>query len=255
MENLKIERFRITRLRNMEYTLVVPRIINIIERYFPESLRITRRLDALKAFLPELDKIEAHERRWHASQEKNDCERQRDEAVNAIIRTERTYSHLAIPAMNEVSKMLTHLFDKHGRDIASDNETSETQRIYNLVEDIERTPGMPEALEAFALTPIYENMKNNNIRFDELWRQRNKETSEITTVDVKAIRCACDKALIDLFNGIEYCAAEYTAEEYIPLINELNKLAVYYRQNLKARHIRLQNGAKSQEEPIMQPEG
>ncbi len=247
MENLKIERFNISRLRNMEYTLVVPRIIAIVENHNPEALRLSKRMDALKAMQPELDRIEAHERRWHASQEKNDCEHRRDQMVNALIRTERTYANLEVLSLSEASKLLTQLFDKHGRDIASDNETSQTQRIYKLVEDIERSPAVKEVLVSLALMPVYETLKAANIRFDELWILRNKETSEVLPVDTRAIRLACDKALADLLNGIEYCAIEYNAADYQLLISELSKLGGYYKQQLKARQTRLKNGVKSTE--------
>jgi hypothetical protein len=150
----------------------------------------------VKGFLPALDKIEVQERRWQEAKVLDEEERLRDDFVNTIIRTERNYARVVVPGYENASELLTALFDKHGRDIAYDRNTAETQRIYNLTKDVERTPGMPEALEALALTPVYNAMKEANKHFDELWQQRNKYFSEVEHVDSKAIRADCVKAIL-----------------------------------------------------------
>ncbi|MDR0605863.1 MAG: DUF6261 family protein, partial [Bacteroidales bacterium] len=181
----KIERFRFQSLSNVEFTIVVPHIVSIAAKYPVVSQRLSRRFEALQAFLPELDRIEIHERKWHDAKILNEYERSRDSYVNTLIRTERTYSRVTVPGYEDASEKLTVLFDKHGRDIANDRNTAETQRIYNLVEDIERTPGMLDVLSVFALIPAYNEMKEANAKFDALWQQRNRELSEVEYVDVK----------------------------------------------------------------------
>jgi hypothetical protein len=234
MEVLKIERFKFVYLRHMEFTIVVPRIVAIVESHDPDALRLTGRLNAVKAFLPDLDRIEVQERKWRESALLAESERVRDDMVNTIIRVERAYARVTVPGCEEASEKLTALFDKHKRDIAADGDTAETQRIYNLTEDIERTPGLPEALNGLALTPAYNAMKEANIRFDELWRKRNKELSEKDKVDSKAIRVACVQAVNHLYDGIDFYVVEYGVEAYRPLIMEINKLNAYYRQHIEA---------------------
>ncbi|MDR3260479.1 MAG: DUF6261 family protein [Tannerella sp.] len=245
-----IERFRITALRNMEFTLVVPRIVSIVESHDPAALRLANRLEAVKSFLPDLEKIEAQERKWSDAALMEGCEDTRDDMVNTLIHVERAYARVHVPGFEEASLKLTALFDKHKRDIAVDNRTSETQRIYNLVEDIERTPGFQEnVLDVFSLRPVFQAMKEANIRFDELWLRRNRELSEVEKVDSKAIRVKCGKAVSSLYEGIEFYAAEYGEAEYQALIRELNKLSAYYKQQIKARITRQRNAGKNAGKP------
>ncbi|MDR2292967.1 MAG: DUF6261 family protein [Prevotellaceae bacterium] len=253
MNTLKIERFRFDELKNAEFTLVVPHIVNIVEKYPIALQQLPKRIAALKAFLPELDKIEAQERKWRDAQQLDEYERLRDAYVNTLIRTERTYARVAIPGYEEASKKLTALFDKHGRDIADDRNTAETQRLYNLVEDIERTDGMLNILNVFALTPVYTAMKDANIYFDKLWQLRNTELSEVEHIDTKAIRAACVKAINALYEGIEYWAAESENAEWKPLIDEISKLSAYYKQQIKARITRRKNKENTDSEPTIKP--
>jgi hypothetical protein len=253
METTKIERFRMESLRNAEFTLVVPHILAIVNRS-PFNQQLSKRLSVLMALLLDLDKIEAQERRWRDNRLMNEAERLRDEYVNTLIRTEKAFRHVTIPGYAEASEKLTALFDKHGRDIANDRNIAETQRIYNLAEDVERTPGMMEALGQFALVPIYEAMKQANTRFDELWQQRNKELSENENVDSKSIRANCAKALVALYDGIEYLASESEDPAWLPLIRELSQLSGYYKRQLKARDTRRKNRENVLDEPLIRPE-
>jgi hypothetical protein len=239
----------------MEFTYLIPRIVLIAEKYSIVNQHLGKRFEALKSFLPQLEKIKAQERKWRDAKTLDEHERSRDSYVRTLIRTEQTYSRISVPGFEEVSQRLTSLFDKHGRDIADDRDTAETQRIYNLVEDVERNPEMLDALTALALIPAFNAMKESNIRFDELWQLRNKELSENERVDAKTIRTECGRAIVAFYEGIEYWASESDNTEWQQLMAELNQLGNYYDQQIKARITRRKNKeAGNEDEPTIMPE-
>jgi hypothetical protein len=238
---VRIEKFRFQSLNNVEFTLVVPHIITIADGYPVVHQQLERRFQTVGAFGPELKKIEAQERKWRDAKTLGELERSRDTYVSTLIRTERMYAQIVIPDYDEASKKLTALFDKHGRDIANDRNTAETQRIYNLVEEIERTPEILDALAVLALTPIYKAMKEANRSFDELWQRRNKELSEVEDVDSKMIRTDCVKVISALYEGIEYWVAEDDDPAWKQLVAELSQLGSYYSRQIKARETRRRN--------------
>jgi hypothetical protein len=250
----RIERFHFQSLSNVEFTLLVPHIVTVAEKYPVVPQRLEKRLDALKAFLPELDRMEVQERRWRDAKTLDENERSRDAYLNTLIRTERTYSRVTFPEYEEASIKLTALFDKHGRDIAEDRNTAETQRIYNLVKDIERTPGMLDAMAVFALIPVYGAMKEANAHYDELWQRRNSELGEVGHVDSKAIRSACVKAINALYEGIEYWAAESDDPAWSQLVTELSLMGDYYDRQIKARITRRKNKENTEKEPLIEPQ-
>jgi replicative superfamily II helicase len=252
--NRYIEELKFNALRNMEFNLLVTHILSIVDQPFVLN-RVGKRVDTLKAFLPELEKIEAQDRKWHESNDLNQAEKDRDNYVNILIRTERTYSRIIIPEYETASKLLTSLFDKHKRDIATDTNIAETERIYNLVNEVEHTSALLEALKTFSLIPAYEAMKAANIRFDELWQKRNRELGEIEPIDTKTIRTECVKAIKNLYKGIEYWDDEEGTPEWDTLIRTLSQLGSYYKQPLKARATRRKNkdSAAPDDEPVIAP--
>jgi hypothetical protein len=249
----KIDRFKFQSLSNVEFTIVVPHIVSIAEKYPVVFRQLGKRFEAVKLFLPRLDRIEAQERKWGEAKTLNEHEHSRDAYVNTLIRTERTYSRVVIPGFENASAKLTALFDKHGRDIADDRNTAETQRIYNLIEDVERTPGLLDAIAALALTPAYNAMKDANANFDRLWQQRNKELSEVEHVDSKTVRADCVRAINDFYDGIEYWASESNDVQWTQLIAEISQLGNYYDQQIKARLTRRKNKENVDNEPLIQP--
>ena len=74
--------------------------------------------------------------------------------------------------------------------------------------------------------------------FDRLFMQRNQRQAETERVDIRAIRVECDKAIGNLWNAIEFCISEYGETEYLPLVNAINTLNAYYKQQLAARSTR-----------------
>jgi hypothetical protein len=252
-EKERITRFRFEDLRNAEFTRAVPHIVAIIEQS-PVASRLGKRLKELISYLPDLEKIEVQERKWHEAKQLNEAERSRDDYVNTLIRIERAHSRVTVPEYEIASKQLTALFDKHKRDIATDTNIGETQRIYDLVEDIERTPALFDALNTLALIPIYKHMKEANSLFDELWQQRNKDLSKQEHVDTRAIRSNCVKIINALYEGIEYLADEEdNTPEWMLLIRSLSQLGAYYKQQLKTRNTRRKNKQKAEDEPLIQP--
>jgi hypothetical protein len=252
-EKKRITAFRFEDLRNAEIARAIPHIVAIIEKS-SVAPRLDKRLRELISCLPDLEKIEVQERKWHEAKQLNEAERSRDGYVNTLIRIERIFSRVVIPEYEEASKLLTALFDKHKRDIATDTNIGETQRIYDLVDDIEKTPALLDALNTLGLTPVYKHMKVANSLFDELWQQRNKDLSEHEHVDTKAIRSNCVKIINALYEGIEYLADEEdNAPEWMSLIRALSQLGTYYKQQLKARNTRRKNKQKTEDEPPIQP--
>jgi hypothetical protein len=81
----KIETFRFQSLKNVEFTLAVPHIVGIVGRYPCVRWQLEKRLETLEAFLPDLDRIEAQERRWREAEALDEDERLRDAYVKTLI--------------------------------------------------------------------------------------------------------------------------------------------------------------------------
>ena len=249
---LKIVKFRYSGLWNSEYPLVVNRLIDIVGAYNLQSLRLQTSFDRLAAFRPLLAKIEVQERADRESAQLSELDQQRDTLFNVIHGVAKTHRRAPIAAVSEHAARIMTVLKKHGTDIPTANYTAETKRLFDFIADISAQPGLMASISALALQPHFECLIELNTEFDRLFMQRNQRQSETERVDVRAIRIECDKAISLLWSAIEFCMNEYGKENYIAMVNAINNLNGYYKQQLAARATRRKAKADvSREEAIV----
>ncbi len=246
-----IIRFNFPGLWNSEYPLVLSRIIDIVAAANPKEFHFENSFDRLAAFRPQLDKIEVQEKFDRDSITLKNLDQERDTLFRIIHTVVKAFARAPIAETANQTSDIMRILKKHGVDIPSANYTAKTERLNDLIADVEEEPEVLQSLENLSLLPIFEQMKERNMEFDRLFMQRNQRQAETERIDVRAIRIECDKAVILLWNAIEFCSNEYGEEKYLPLMKEINNFNSYYRQQLAARSTRRKtNKDLSAEEPI-----
>jgi hypothetical protein len=242
-------------LRNAEYPIVVNRIIGITKAYEPEKLGLGRAFVNLEAFQPRLATIEVQDRADHHSILLHDLDQERDTLFNGIYTVASTLRGMPVEAISTPATTLMTVLEKHGNDIARDNYTAETKRLYDLIDDISKIPDIETVLNALALLQPFHRMDEVNKEFDKLFMQRNQSQSEVERVNVRVIRAECDRAITKLWDAIQFNIDEFGEEDYKPLVASINTLNTYYKQQLAARAARRKAKQDvSKEPPIAPPE-
>lgn len=250
-----IIRLNLKHLWNSEYSIFVNQLIIIITKFQPELLHLKKVFDKLIAFLPDLAKIKALELGNALSKLLYDMDVERDSIINYIIKQVYNMSKLNMPNLTPHVAVLNRFFDKHGRDIASANYNSETQRINDLLTDYHTITEVKDAVTAVNLNQFFEQLELLNTRFANLFMQRTEDDATVEKVNSRAIRLECDSAIIAFFDAFEFCRVEYDTLDYQTPANEMNKLISYYKMHLKARATRRANGKDVHtEDPIPTPE-
>jgi len=234
----KIIKLKYQGLWNSEYPLVVNRLIDIVHAYSPHDLHLGISYERLAAFRTPLSKIEIQERADSESALLSELDQQRDTLYNVIYAVAKAFQRAPLGDVSNRAHRIVLLFKKHGTSLASSNYTAQTKRLYDLAADVRSQPEINSALEAMALKPLFERMCELNEQFDALFMARKQRQAETERVDTRAIRSECDKAITLLWSAMEHCMAERGAEAYMPLLNHINKLNAYYKQQLAARATR-----------------
>ena len=233
-----IVRFRFSGLWNSEYPLVVNRILDIAGAHNPHAKHLGVSFDRLEAFRQQLAKIEVQERADRDSAKLSELDQQRDTLFNIIYAVAKAFQRTPMLDVSHNAAQIIAAMKKHGYNIPAANYTAETKRLYDLNADFLSQPDLMAALSALSLKPLFERMDVLNKEFDQLFMQRSKRQAETEKIDIRTIRIECDKALTMFWNTIEFRCAEYGEEEYIKLVNEINNLNTYYKQQLAARAAR-----------------
>jgi hypothetical protein len=235
---VNIIKFRYSGLWNSEYPLVVNRLIDIVERHSPHTIRLGVSFDRLAAFRTPLSKIELQERADRDSALLSELDQKRDTFYNVIYAVAKAFQRTPIDEVSNHAHRIVTLYKKHGTAMASANYTAQTKRLYDMTADVAAQPEVMSSLEKLALKPLFEQMEKDNQEFDALFMRRNYRQAETERIDVRAIRNECDKAISLLWNAIEHNIAEQGEKDYIPLVNGINTLNAYYKQQLAARAAR-----------------
>ena len=233
-----IIKIRFQGLWNSEYPLVVTRLIDIVERHNPHAIHLGVSFDRLATFRGQLAKIEVQERADRDSAQLSELDQQRDTLFNVIYTVAKAYQRTPIAEVSNHAHRIVTLYKKHGITMASANYTAQTKRLYDLVADFRANPDAMASLDALSLAPLFERMYEINCDFDALFMARKQRQAETERVDTQAIRTECDKAITLLWNAIDFCIAERGAADYTPLVNAINRLNAYYKQQLTARATR-----------------
>jgi len=251
---ITIDRLQLRNLWNSEYVIFVNQVVVIFGKFDAEALHLQKAFGKLLNVLPDLAKVKAQELSSELSNSLQELDAERDTLINAIAAQVKTMGKLTIASIPPHVVVMNRFLDLHGRDIASANYNSATERTRNLLADYDAKADVIAAVDALNLKILFDQLSVVNTQFANLFLQRTEKEGETEKVDTRAIRANSDKVLTSFFNAIEFCSGEYDEPDYETPANKLNVLIDFYKTQLKARATRRNNGKDvSKEPPITKP--
>ena len=251
----EIERINFASLWHSEHPRLYNRLVSIVEKHNPKTLHLEGPLLRVKAHLPLLAKIEAQEQGNALSKSITLADNKRDNLILAITGMTRSLASADMEAQRAHVDVVAAWLKKHNANtLPKANYTSETERLDDMLDEIERNAQLKSALETLHIKGLTEELKSTNEEFENLFTQRSQDISANETIDSKAIRTAADKDMRKLFSFIELYQDEYDEVDYRPLTKELNTMLAYYKTQLAARATRIKNKKDAEKEnPIEEP--
>lgn len=231
----KVNRLQLKNLWNSEYTIFVNQVVGIFVKYDPEKLHLQKAFGKLLNVLPNLEKVKAQELSNALSNSLQELDSERDTLHNGIAAQVKMFGKLSISWVAPHVAVLKRFLKIHGRDIASANYNSATERTIKLLADYDAKPDVIKAAEALHLKILFDQLGVVNTQFANLYLQRAEEDGDKEKVDTRAIRNETDKVLTAFFNAFEFCSSEYDEPDYTTPANRLNEVIDLYKTLLKAR--------------------
>jgi hypothetical protein len=252
-----IERIDLSHLRNDEFALVVLYIIIIGGKYDVRKLFLEKSYNELLSFRSPLESMKIYVRKNEKMGKLGDLDRERDIMIICINNTVKSFRNVELPEINPHYEILSTLLNAHqSKTIATDNRTSETERLQKLETAINASAEIQKAFQIFGLEPVKNRLFAANKEYDTLFQEYIAEKSTEERMDVVTLRKNCTKAVGQYFDAVQYCAFAHEENDYSPLIKELSELSAYFNQQLKIRATRRKSGKNTSEDPsISLPEG
>jgi hypothetical protein len=251
---VKIERIRYAQVWNSEFSTLYGQTVGVCEKHNITGLHLEKSYGELVSFRPAVTSLTVYLRKNEKLSLAGKREVERDRLLGAVRHVVDGFADADLPETRAHYEVLAALLDKHTvKTIAAASLAAETERLQRLETDINADAAVQAAFAAFGLTPVVARLFAANREYDAAFRSYIAEKSTEEHIDVALLRRNCSKALVQFFDAVQYSAYINEDLNYLPLVNELNELNLYYVRQLKARAARHKNGSKTDEEQPIPP--
>ena len=215
-------------LRNSEFLGYGNDLITLISAADPGALGLSPAFDPFVAEWNKLSDYFALEQGSLLSNTVEALDKRRDRAVVGIRLIADGYTKHFDEARVAAGEQILATMDKYGKSIQSQNLLAQTETVRNLVEDFEEMVPVKEALTLLGLTDFALELKNANNEFNQVYLERNAETSQKPDASFVALRKPATEVYRKLVRRIESREELDGTPELTKLINEIDELISKY---------------------------
>lgn len=221
----------LAKLRNAEYIQLMKDFVGIIDRNNPTTLNVAGKLNDLQAKTVEMDTLF---KKILASDNTNtllNIDKRRDDCIVGLSYVIQGYEYHYDETLRTAAQKLITNIRFYGTNIARLNYQAETATLTNIINDWETKPELLAALSTLNLTAWKDEMKNQNIIFNEVYLDRTQEYGNATPENLNSKRNDVNivyYALRDRINALDVLIEAPEISPYTTTINQLNALIDQY---------------------------
>jgi len=247
---MEIEKLKISNLRNEEHYNFNLDFSGLVAQHTAAALGVETKLPAYLAALGKehqaLNTVQASA----TTEEITDADAQRDDTTRGLVGSIKLALNHFDAEVRKSAKKLKLLLDTYG-EIATKPYDQETASITKLVSDLEGAYASDVA--ALGIAGWVLGLKNQNIAFDNLKKQRYDESTIKPQQNLKDARIETDTCYRAIIKRIEALIEINGETAYAPFVLALNQRIDNYQKVLAQRQGR--NAKNEEETDGQQPEG
>lgn len=232
MKNLFFS-FPYQRVQKLELPEIVTGTLAIVEKYDTETMFIDGMYRLLKAEMPNVIKLSEITGSHPLSTELIQLRRHRDRIVRSVQKF--SDSIRTVPGLSAQAAVIAPVVKRCLNGYFRENLKAKAERIEQLKAAIETDTNMKTAIETAGGKAIVDELFAAHQSIDLNTGMRRVAISEKTITDRKALRKRIVFALQNLFKAIELAGVEHPDVDYMPMVNELNRLLVTYQSLIRSR--------------------
>lgn len=224
-----------SRLYKLEVPRLATRVIEIVEKHDPETLKIKEVFDLLLAVQPQMDALKAPRGASPFTEQLTPLRRQLLMYVGAINNRLSIVVREDVLAQDKDVK-IAKIFIKsylHGLS-KSKNEELISEKVSKFFMQIDQDEELETILSKFGFTSRLNDLRNVHASLQEILMKRLASTSKVVVPTPVLIKQVCN-ALTDMFLQIRVAQLKHNELDYSPLVDELNKLINWYRNLVNIR--------------------
>ena len=230
----QISNVSFSKFRNGEHFQFMTDVRDGITTATPAALNLDNVYPGFESAYTSLDNVLRVDAGSVKTEQLVDADADRDNTWSAL--NLRVKATLLSPVAKEVeaAKLIKRVFDLYGN-VRQESYNQETALITNLVDDLEKEENAPHCT-TMGITKWVSALKTQNIDFQTLLNERNKEYANKQSGDVKAARAIIDPIYFEIVKRLNAMVTlEMASTEAQVFIKELNQKIKYYESTIASR--------------------
>ena len=232
---MQINRINFSMLKKLEVQFLASSVIEIVEKYDPETLNIKEIFDILVEQTPQIKLLKIRYGQHPITLELVKLRKRRNAYAQGIIDKVRTIERAKEVSMEGPLKIAKPVALHYLQYLPKKGEKGIRQILIQLFELVESNEDLSEAMGSLDLFTYFDNLQSVHMAIDKQYDARREDISARPKMNTTKIVAALKVALHDLFKEIEVAQKKYRELDYTLLIDELNNEIAKANAEAKAR--------------------
>ena len=234
-----------SRVPKLEFPELVNDFVAIVGKYDPAALHIDGMYNLLLEAQPQVSSLEVIYKKHPESEVVNALRIKRRDLLQAILAQAKSLSKANVASQAADLVLVLPFVEKYFGNIVSENSKTTTERIKQMSLVLESDSLLKAAITRVGLELYLNELKNLQQELEQSISKRRAAVAALPRSKTREVKTDLGVALSDVVEAIELAIKEFPALDYMPMVNEINKLFNEYLSDIKARATRSKNGAVS----------
>ncbi|HRZ97611.1 MAG TPA: DUF6261 family protein [Paludibacter sp.] len=237
-----------TKVPKLEFRQLVNRTIEVVAKYDPAALYVEGIYNLLLEAQPQLSKLQVVYRKHELTPDIQNLRVKRKDLFASIINMEKSMSKAKLSSMQEELLIVLPFVNKYFKNILGDKTWKANERIEQMFAMLESDSALKAAVTKVGLNVYLEELKTVDQKLQVSINNRISTSSKRPRMFTRTIKTTVSVAMTDLVNAIELAYKEHPEVDYMPVVNEINKLFKEFLVNIKSTATRNKNSVKTADE-------
>ena len=242
------------RVVNLEFMRLVMKLVQVVAKHNPATLKIEGVYNLLVAELPKLTSLQVKSGKHPNSTELKVLRLKRRNLLVVITGKVRLLPKAQVDALNASAALVVPLLEKYLKNIVADKLNTQSEKVNELLDELDGNAAMNTALATLGLKVYIDELKTLQAAIEQQGdSQVAKKSVKKLKVETRIIRAEVSDAVSDLLNAIEIAQKENKELDYTALISEVNELLKPHQADIKTRNTRSKNALLAAEKAVAVP--
>ena len=230
-----ISNLNFSQLKKLEVQTLANRVLTIVEKHDPETLKIKEIFDILLEQKPQIKLLKVGYGPHPVTMPLNSLRRRRNALMQGVIYRLKTIEDAKISGKEEALLVAKPVVHRYLQGLSRESEETITATVIQFFDFVDETANVSMAIETLDLLSTLDDLKSVSTEIEEHYDNRTESISQRPKMNTRGIVAQLKSDIRDVFKQIEVAQIKNQNLDYNPLIDELNNEIAHYKAIIKLR--------------------